>query len=433
MTINVMKPEILYNEYNPENEEKDVVESTEKVSEDFHGGDEVTSSVRDLRFALKSYSIRFEPVAIKFEPVTGFRFPKPAWKGRDYPLPRIGNEVETQRDNGNYGREYKLLNLNENGSGTEIRGVPPETPASEYHYGNGKMGGYNVLQAFYNLNENGSGTEIKKLMILIGNGKMGWYNVSQAFNIDENKEIERRLHSELYKLIEYLSDEEKQLTPQPGQTMTLNLKRVMLRQYERKPVSAYYGYRSRSQVILILDNSGSMDWLVDELDAFFTVALKRRDVQIYVAPNGHIERYYDFKTGRFEHVEHKDALLQIRRSGLPVIYVSDFDGADLAVELSQSNRVYWVCTETRYKYFRSHDWVNYDEEDFKGFFGRAFNSEEMISVLKEFVKNIHKQRFWYDNHDIEDFRESFEIQRPGFVTGTWNKLYLPRYNFDSPR
>jgi len=362
MTVNVMKPEILYNEYDPENEEKEVVEATEKVSEDFHGGDEVTSSVRDLRFALNSYFI-------KSEPVTGFRFPETTWKRRYYPLPHIGNEIETQRDNGNYGRQYKLLNLNKSGSGTEI----------------------------------------KKLMILIGNGKMGGYNVSQAFNIDENKEIERRLHSELYKLIEYLSDEEKQLTPQPGQTMTLNLKRVMLRQYERKPVSAYYGYRSRSQVVLILDNSGSMDWLVDELDAFFTVALKRRDVQIYVAPNGHIERYYDFKTRRFEHVKHEDALLQIRRSGLPVIYVSDFDGADLAVELSQSNRVYWVCTETRYKYFRSHDWVNYDEEDFKGFFGRAFNSEEMISVLKEFVKNIHKQRFWYDSHDIEDFKEEYNL------------------------
>jgi len=30
MTINVVKPEVLYNEYNPENEEKDVVDPTEK-------------------------------------------------------------------------------------------------------------------------------------------------------------------------------------------------------------------------------------------------------------------------------------------------------------------------------------------------------------------------------------------------------------------
>jgi hypothetical protein len=156
---------------------------------------------------------------------------------------------------------------------------------------------------------------------------------------------------------------------------------------------------------LILDNSGSMEWLINELNTFFMVALKRRDVQIFIAPNGNIENYYDYRTKRFEPVTHEAAVEYIKRSGLPVIYISDFDGANLAVELSQSNRVYWVCTETRFKYFKSHSWVDYKEDDFKGFFGRAFDSEEMISVLKEFVKNIHRQRFWYDNHDIEDFRE----------------------------
>jgi hypothetical protein len=373
MTVNVVKPEVLYNDYNPENEEKEIVDPTERTSEDFHGGDEVTGSVRDQRFALQP--------------------DEPQDTGNENGNGNGDSTGGQNNDDGSTGQQKSDNDIQKHGT----RNTSKDVQVTEDH---SVIMREVVLQPF---NENGSGTEIRKLLVLVGNGKGGRYNTFQAFDVDRNKETERRLYLELYKLIEYLSDEEKHLTPQPGRTTMLNVKRLMLRQYERKPLNAYYEYRSRSQVILILDNSGSMDWLVNELNAFFTVALKRKDVQIFVAPNGHIETYYDYKTKRFKHIEHEDAVGQIRRSGLPVIYISDFDGANSAVELSWSNRVYWVCTETRFKFFRSHSWVDYDEDDFKGFFGRAFDIEEMVTVLREFVKNIHKQRFWYDDHDIEEF------------------------------
>ena len=250
------------------------------------------------------------------------------------------------------------------------------------------------------------------------------YNTQQVFKINVKHVIKRQLYLAFYRLVEYLSDEEKQPTLLPGQTLILNVKKLMMRQYERKPLDAYYYYRTRSQVILILDNSGSMTWLVTELNTFFKAALKRKDVQIYIAPNGHIEEYYNDKTKRFEVIRHEDAIQQIIKSSLPAIYVGDFDGANTPIELSWTNRVYWICTETRYMYFSHHDWVGrclevdsygnckvfrpYHEDDFKGFFGRTFDDEEMITVLKEFAKNIYKQRFWYDKHDIEDFSEERE-------------------------
>jgi hypothetical protein len=246
------------------------------------------------------------------------------------------------------------------------------------------------------------------------------YNTQQVFKINVKHAIKRRLYLAFYRLVEYLSDEEKQPTLLPGQTLILNVKKLMMRQYERKPLDAYYYYRTRSQVILILDNSGSMTWLVTELNTFFKAALKRKDVQIYVAPNGHIEEYYNDKTKRFEVIDHQYAIQQIIKSSLPAIYVGDFDGANTPIELSWTNRVYWICTEKRYKYFSHHDWVGrclevdsygdckvfrpYHEDDFKGFFGRTSDDEEMITVLKEFAKNVYKQHFWYDKHDIDDFR-----------------------------
>ena len=245
------------------------------------------------------------------------------------------------------------------------------------------------------------------------------YNTEQAFEINEKHSIKRQLYLAFYRLVEYLSDEEKQPTLLPGPTLVLNVKKLMMRQYERKPLNAYYYFRTRSQVVLILDNSGSMTWLLDELNTFFKAALKRKDVIIYVAPNGYIVSSYNDKTKRFEEISHEDAIQQIIKSSLPVVYIGDFDGANTPIELSWTNRVYWICPETRYKYFSHHDWVGrcvkvdshdnckdfqpYYEDDFKGFFGRTFDDEEMITVLKEFAKNVYKQHFWYDKHDIEDF------------------------------
>ena len=231
------------------------------------------------------------------------------------------------------------------------------------------------------------------------------YNTQQAFEINEKHSVKRQLYLTFYRLVEYLSDEEKHPTLLPGPTLVLNVKKLMMRQYERKPLNAYYYFRTRSQVVLILDNSGSMDWLMDELDTFFKAALKRKDVIIYVAPNGYIQQYYNDKTKHFELIGHEDAIHRIVQSSLPVVYIGDFDGANTPIGLSWTNRVYWVCPETRYKYFKHHGWVRYNEDDFKGFFGRTFDDEEMITVLKEFAKNVYKQRFWYDKHDIEDFSE----------------------------
>jgi hypothetical protein len=232
-----------------------------------------------------------------------------------------------------------------------------------------------------------------------------YYNTQQAFSIENNSIASRKLYLEFYKLIEYLSDEEKTLSNLPGSSMALNIKKLMFRQYEKKSLSYYYQYKNRSGVIIILDNSGSMTWLMKELNTVFNAAAKRRDAIIYIAPNGGIEAKYDSKTKRFEPINHYEAVEEIVKSGLPTIYIGDYDGADFPIELSHYTRVYWICTETRYYFFRSHGWISYNEEDFRGFFGRAFNEEEIIRVLQEFSRNITRQQYWYDEHEPEEFED----------------------------
>jgi len=387
MTIKVRKPEIKENKIHIEQEEKPIVEPLTMTSEDVHGGDEITRSVDDQRFAQQEYSEEeSETEQTGEESETGEQKEQSKENeknGKDNGEEENEEETEQEEQREQKGQE------NEEHEGQQ---EPSETGEQKEENQNTKE------QEQEQTGEENQEEEPKKQ-----EEQSKTENTEQAFKL--KKETVQHLHLELYKLIEYLQDEEKSLTPEPvSQSQALGIKKLMFRQYERKPLSSYYYYKERSQAILIIDNSGSMTWLETELDTFFAVALKRRDIQVFIAPNGIIESVYNFKTKTFEEIEHETAMKKIVQTGLPIIYIGDFDGADTPIELSWRNRVFWLCTETRYKYFEQHSWVNYNEEDFKGFFGRAWNIKEIIQVLQEFSKHIQQQRFWLDLHkdDIEE-------------------------------
>ena len=479
------------NEYNPEREEKDVVEPTTKTSEDVHGGDEITQSMKDQRFAQQqNNSQQNQQTAEQQQNNNQQQSNNDQQKQRAQQSEQQnsqsqnenqqnGSEQQNNQSQGNNEQQSSQQNdqshnesiaqqqnndqqdANNNSQQNQQTTAQQNNEQNESQQNNdSKIQSEQRNQQTEQQNQNGSEEqredETNQQTKQLQNEERtlddsvndvhqrredgeeqevdeqeehdeqeqrhtAQYNTQQAFQINEDPNVERQLYLTFYRLVEYLSDEEKQPTSLLSPTLVLNVKKLMMRQYERKPLNAYYYYRTRSQVVLILDNSGSMDWLMDELDTFFNAALKRKDVQIYIAPNGYIQQYYNDKAKRFEPIDHEDAIHRIVQSSLPVIYVGDFDGANTPIELSWTNRVYWICSETRYKYFVHHDWVGrclkedqdgdcidfkrYHEDDFKGFFGRTFNDKEMITVLKEFAKNIQKQRFWYDKHRIGDFAQ----------------------------
>jgi len=410
--IKVKKPELKENKIHLENEDKPIVEPLMKVSEDFHGGDEITQSVNDQRFALQDGTETQERE--QNEEQEGQEQSKTEEQkeenqnAKKQEQEQTGEEGQKENEEGeeqekeNEEGEQKQSTKN----GEEQTGEQEQNEENEEQ---GEQEGQNKTQKEQNKEngeeENEEGKEYKEESEQEKENEEGEEyeeNSKQAFEL--KKETIQHLHLELYRLIEYMSDEEKVLTPEPvSATQALNIKKLLFHQFEKKPLNSYYYYRERSEIILILDNSGSMAWLQKELETFFVVALKRKDVQVYIAPNGLIEKMYDQKVKRFVEIDHETAMKKIIQSGLPIIYVGDYDGANTPVELSWRSRVFWLCTETRYKYFEQHSWVDYREEDFRGFFGRAWDISEIIKVLKEFSKHIQQQKFWLDLHenDIE--------------------------------
>ena len=88
-----------------------------------------------------------------------------------------------------------------------------------------------------------------------------------------------------------------------------------------------------------------------------------------------------------------------------VIYVGDFDGTDTAIQLSWNNNVVWVCPESRYRRFRSHDWVHYDESSFRGAFLRVYSLEEMFSAFRRLLAYQYFNGVWIDLHSNAKFED----------------------------
>jgi len=218
----------------------------------------------------------------------------------------------------------------------------------------------------------------------------GVYNTQQVVDVINAINVSSKYYqTEFYRFIELIA-EEKTRTFDPMGSEEYNVKKLMFRQYERKPLSSYKMSRVRESVVILLDNSGSMRWWSNNLQILANLAMQRNDVEVYLAPNGHIEVMIYPK---YQLVDHDDVMKRLRNR--KIIYVGDFDGADTPIILSWYNDVIWVCPEERYIRFLEHDWVHYDESKFKGAFLRVFTLQELFSAFKKLL-SAPTLRFWYD-------------------------------------
>ena len=217
-------------------------------------------------------------------------------------------------------------------------------------------------------------------------------NKTEAYNVvaESFHKPLKHLQTEFYRIVEMIAEERtKHFDPLHGDEY--NVKKLLMRRYEGKPLTSYKMYRVRESVMLILDNSGSMATWANMLTALARLAAQRRDVEVYLAPNGHVEAQIS-PTKR--DVSHDHFISRtIRRV---IIYVGDFDGGDTPVVLSWHNEVYWLAPEDRYRRFKSHNCVHYDESQFKGFFIRVFTLQEMIYGLKKAMSGVR----WIDRCDV---------------------------------
>jgi hypothetical protein len=352
----------------PEMEEKPVVQAITASSEDVHGGDESTSS------------IPFSPSAST----------QPAVEQRE--------GTGQTRERGPEGVEE----VNKPGDGTidderreEFAAVPEDDEDAEDDFlgvgdEDGLEGEEERIAGDGDEEGDGDGSEAPDE----GGAYVGEYNTEQAVKLGGHT-TSLFLTTEFYRLLELLMEERTKVFDSRGME-EYNVRKLILRPYEKKPLSHYIQARVKESIVVLLDNSGSMDWWAEELQLLASIALARKDVELYAVPNGTIQTRL---TNRgYVPVDHAEVIKKLQ--GRRIVYVGDFDGANTPVELSWSNDVIWICPEMRYRRFKSHDWVDYTEEDFKGVFIRAWTLEEVFSALRK-VDRFYN--LWIDFHEDHSF------------------------------
>jgi hypothetical protein len=224
------------------------------------------------------------------------------------------------------------------------------------------------------------------------------YNTYQVVDLNGRIVSTKYYATEFYRFIENFAEEKTKVFDVKS-CDEYNVKKLMFRAYERRPLSYYKQSRIRDAIVLILDNSGSMDWWSQNLQLLASLALDRKDIEIYVAPNGWIEER--LLPNGHRHTVFHDNIVKLLK-GRRIVYVGDFDGANTPIILSWSNDVIWVCPEERYRRFRSHDWVRYDENYFRGVFIRCWTLQEMFQGLKKICRFNNLWVDFHSNHRFDD-------------------------------
>jgi hypothetical protein len=338
----------------PEREEKPVQPATMKSSEETHGGDEST------------VSIPFSPNAMSDHQAQG------PGTAEDVDDQEEVSEVAESKGNGGNGFEEGEA---AGGSISDGEGFEDEEDVD---------GSGDEFEEDEGAEAEDNGDQ----------GGIGEYNTEQVVDLSYRR-TSLFLATEFYRLLELLMEEKTKVFDRRV-AEEYNMKKIILRPYEKKPLSHYMQARVKEAIVILLDNSGSMDWWAEQLQLLASIALARDDIDVYAAPNGVIQTRLTSKG--CVPVDHAEATRKLR--GRRIVYVGDFDGANMPVELSWSNEVIWICPETRYRRFKSHDWVDYTEEDFKGVFIRAWTLEEVFSALRK-VDRFYN--LWIDFHEDHTF------------------------------
>ena len=325
-------------EINPEFEEKPVVDSITETSEDFHGGQELTFSMNLEQFSestleSESNNNSEDTCNQNSEYSDNNEFNESSNESNEDHNTEYSSNMNDTTDNSNDAGELEILtNDSENLEGEQEQAGNYECNSdSDYYDYTGKR------------------------------------QTNKAFDVKETP-VDRKLRTLFQRFIERIAELETKYEIPYG-TERLSVKQLMKRTLNRKSLKSCYVDRYKDTVILLVDTSGSMDWWAEILSKITTIAMKRKDIEIYEAPNGiitrpikswkQLEEYYNWS----EYEKFHEEFIKKTKNRV-IIYIGDFDGGDTPYILAQKNKVYWICNENRYWDTSDHDWCSHSLSEY---------------------------------------------------------------------
>jgi hypothetical protein len=206
----------------------------------------------------------------------------------------------------------------------------------------------------------------------------GERNVQKAYDIKflRERRLERDFSVVVAKLAEDLGG-----WPKDGDD-EWDVQAIIKRTMDRRPLSHCRQSREKRSIVVLLDTSGSCYCQADFYRKVATAAIKEGDVELYTAPNASVQQRY---THDAEWVNLDKSYDIWPFKGRTIIFFGDFDGAQCICNASKTNKIYWFCSENRYKKIEDGGWSGLcKDSDFHGIRYRdVFQEEDFIRLAKK--------------------------------------------------
>ncbi len=206
---------------------------------------------------------------------------------------------------------------------------------------------------------------------------------NKAFDLITNLTL-KRLGTTFAQLVEHVA-EERSIEDTKGYDVWDTRKLLQRTLNPQIPLSACKKGKKKEKIVLLLDTSGSCEWLADFYAQIAKVASEYDLVEIYEAPNGVICWKWNEKKKEWMEVPETENWNELFQSRI-IIFFGDFDGGDSVVEASWKNTVYWFSSENRYVDMDEHSWCHYTLADFKGEYFECYGVEDFMKNVKKILK-----------------------------------------------
>lgn len=186
-----------------------------------------------------------------------------------------------------------------------------------------------------------------------------------------------------YRLVDVLADER---AGEEEGTEILSIKKLVRRVIDKRPLHRCYSKIIRESIYLLLDDSGSMWWWANILNAISTVSQKRKDIVLLWCPNGDISNGW----GGDDRINDPKDIPKTWKN-TTIIYVGDFDGGNAPYYLAKAGAtVIWFCPEGRYDDTREHDWCSFSLREYPKnvYFYRALTLHDLFMSIRKAMKEV---------------------------------------------
>ncbi|GIV25779.1 MAG: hypothetical protein KatS3mg026_1471 [Bacteroidia bacterium] len=192
----------------------------------------------------------------------------------------------------------------------------------------------------------------------------------------------RTLQNTLTQLIDLLAED---LTgpPIPGD-LCYHPEALAVRKIDKRPLSRCRYDRARDTLLFVLDTSDSCREYSAFLQKVAYAALRLGSVELWEAPNGRIVGYWTWDRHSQAPAFYEQNHQHWPWRGRVLVFLGDYDGADLLIEASRHNQVWWLCNEERHKELAEHPL--YEDRSLREFRGKILPVRNEGDLLRSIRK-----------------------------------------------